>query len=159
MDTPLFTIFDIMITPWKLIGYLGVFMFTGRWVVQVLATRRRRRPVIPTFFWTMSIIGSGLLLAYFIWGKNDSVGVLSNLFPMTVAVYNLMMARHARSMQGPASLEAQPAPQAGREMRGEAQALADAAQRASRRPSRTPSPSITVRPCRTTVHAGRRPHA
>jgi lipid-A-disaccharide synthase-like uncharacterized protein len=39
----------------------------------------------------MSVAGSGLLLSYFIWGKNDSVGVLSNLFPAAVAVYNLMM--------------------------------------------------------------------
>ena len=29
----------------------------------------------------MSISGSLLLLPYFIFGKNDSVGVLSNLFP------------------------------------------------------------------------------
>jgi lipid-A-disaccharide synthase-like uncharacterized protein len=36
-----------------------------------------------------------LLLSYFIWGKNDSVGVLSNLFPMMVALYNLFM--HYRS--------------------------------------------------------------
>jgi lipid-A-disaccharide synthase-like uncharacterized protein len=37
----------------------------------------------------MSVSGSLLLLAYFTWGKNDSVGVLSNLFPMLVALYNL----------------------------------------------------------------------
>ena len=43
----------------------------------------------------MSVLGSVLLLSYFIWGKNDSVGVLSNLFPMTVALYNMFM--HHRS--------------------------------------------------------------
>jgi lipid-A-disaccharide synthase-like uncharacterized protein len=32
-----------------------------------------------------------MLLSYFIWGKNDSVGVLANLFPVTVALYNLVM--------------------------------------------------------------------
>ena len=30
-----------------------------------------------------------LLLAYFIIGKNDSVGIISNLFPMFVALYNV----------------------------------------------------------------------
>ncbi len=30
-------------------------------------------------------------LSYFIWAKTDSVGVLSNLFPVTVALYNLVM--------------------------------------------------------------------
>jgi lipid-A-disaccharide synthase-like uncharacterized protein len=83
--------FEVVITPWKLVGYLGMLLFAGRWLVQVLATRKHGRPVIPGLFWTMSILGSALLLAYFIWGKNDSVGILSNLFPMSVALYNLAM--------------------------------------------------------------------
>ena len=32
-----------------------------------------------------------LLLSYFVFGKNDSVGVLSNLFPAGVAGYNLYL--------------------------------------------------------------------
>jgi lipid-A-disaccharide synthase-like uncharacterized protein len=83
--------FGVVVTPWKLIGYLGVFLFAGRWVVQVLATRKHGRPVIPRLFWSMSMLGSVLLLSYFIWGKNDTVGVLANLFPAAVAVYNLVM--------------------------------------------------------------------
>jgi lipid-A-disaccharide synthase-like uncharacterized protein len=39
----------------------------------------------------MSISGSLLLLSYFIFGKNDSVGILSNLFPAGVAGYNLYL--------------------------------------------------------------------
>jgi lipid-A-disaccharide synthase-like uncharacterized protein len=95
MNTSIAHVFDVVITPWKLVGYLGVLLFAGRWVVQVLATRRHGKPVIPGLFWTMSVLGSLLLLSYFVWGKNDSVGVLSNLFPMTVAVYNFLMHRRA----------------------------------------------------------------
>jgi lipid-A-disaccharide synthase-like uncharacterized protein len=91
VDTPIVSWFDIVITPWKAIGYLGVGLFAGRWLVQMAATRKRGRPAFPGLFWTMSILGSVLLLSYFIWGKNDSVGVLSNLFPMVVALYNLVM--------------------------------------------------------------------
>jgi lipid-A-disaccharide synthase-like uncharacterized protein len=91
MNTPIADLFDIVITPWKLVGYLGVFLFAGRWLVQMAATRRHGRPVFPGSFWAMSVLGSVLLLSYFIWGKNDSVGVLSNLFPMTVALYNMFM--------------------------------------------------------------------
>ncbi len=101
MDIPLFRLFDVLVTPWKLIGYAGVLLFAGRWVVQVLATQRQGRPAFPGLFWTMSISGSALLLAYFIWGKNDSVGVMSNLFPMAVALYNLMM--HRREKMHPAT--------------------------------------------------------
>ncbi len=91
MNTIIGTYFGVVLTPWKLIGYCGVFLFAGRWVVQVLATRRHGRPTMPRLFWIMSVLGSALLLSYFIWGKNDSVGVLSNLFPAAVALYNLVL--------------------------------------------------------------------
>ena len=84
-------VFGVVVTPWKIVGYLGVLLFAGRWVVQVIATRKHGRPTMPRAFWSMSLIGSALLLSYFIWGKNDSVGVLSNLFPASVALYNWMM--------------------------------------------------------------------
>jgi lipid-A-disaccharide synthase-like uncharacterized protein len=98
MDKMLFVPFGVVITPWKLIGYLGVALFAGRWFVQLWASRSRGRPVVPRTFWLMSITGSLLLLAYFTFGKNDSVGILSNLFPAGVAVYNLLLDfRHRRS--------------------------------------------------------------
>jgi lipid-A-disaccharide synthase-like uncharacterized protein len=81
----------LTITGWKLIGYLGALMFTGRWCVQMWASKIKNRPVVPRLFWYMSVIGSGLLLSYFIFGKNDSVGILSNLFPASVACYNLFL--------------------------------------------------------------------
>lgn len=91
--------FGVVVTPWKLVGYIGVFLFAGRWVVQVLATRKHGRPVIPRIFWEMSMAGSVLLLAYFIWGRNDSVGVLANLFPAAVAAYNWVL--HVRAQRKP----------------------------------------------------------
>jgi lipid-A-disaccharide synthase-like uncharacterized protein len=91
MNTTIAIVFGVVLTPWKLVGYVGVLMFAGRWVFQVLATRKHGKPTIPRIFWTMSVLGSAMLLSYFIWGKNDSVGVLSNLFPMGVALYNLML--------------------------------------------------------------------
>ena len=91
MNTVIGVMLGVVITPWKLIGYLGVALFAGRWIPQLIATRQQGQPTMPRIFWTMSVGGSGLLLAYFIFGKNDSVGVLSNLFPMGVALYNLML--------------------------------------------------------------------
>jgi len=105
MNSPILHLFNVVVTPWKLVGYLGVLLFAGRWVVQVLATRRQGRPVIPSLFWLMSIAGSSLLCAYFIWGKNDSVGLLSNLFPMSVAIFNLMMDFRARERSAAASAQ------------------------------------------------------
>ena len=98
MNEVLFSAFGLTVTPWKLIGYLGVVLFAGRWFVQMYYSRKLRRPVVPTVFWLMSISGSLLLLSYFIFGKNDSVGILSNLFPAGVAGYNLYLdMTHRRS--------------------------------------------------------------
>ena len=83
--------FGVAVTPWKLIGLLGAMMFAGRWVVQALATKRAGRPAIPRSFWVISLMGSGMVTAYFVWGKNDAVGVLTNLLPASVAVYNLVL--------------------------------------------------------------------
>jgi lipid-A-disaccharide synthase-like uncharacterized protein len=82
---------NYQVTPWKVVGYLGMAMFTSRWFVQVYATRKHKRVVMPLSFWVLSVCGSVLLLAYFVLGKNDSVGILSNLFPVVVSVYNLVM--------------------------------------------------------------------
>jgi lipid-A-disaccharide synthase-like uncharacterized protein len=81
----------VTLTPWKLVGYLGVALFAGRWFVQLYYSRKLGKPVVPTVFWVMSISGSLLLLSYFTFGKNDSVGILSNLFPAGVAAYNLYL--------------------------------------------------------------------
>lgn len=80
------------VTPWKLIGYTGALMFGGRWLVQFLASRRARRPVIPRLFWYMSLVGSAMTLSYFVFSaKQDSVGVLQNLFPSFTAAYSLWL--------------------------------------------------------------------
>ncbi len=91
MNDVLLVMFGITVTPWKLVGYTGVFLFAGRWFVQLAASKASGKPVMPTLFWYMSALGSVLLLAYFVFGKNDSVGVMSNLFPLFVALYNLYL--------------------------------------------------------------------
>jgi lipid-A-disaccharide synthase-like uncharacterized protein len=75
----------------KIVGYVGALMFAGRWVVQLMASRLSKKPVMPRTFWYMSLAGSVCLLSYFVFGKNDSVGILSNLFPLFVAAYNLVL--------------------------------------------------------------------
>jgi lipid-A-disaccharide synthase-like uncharacterized protein len=91
MNRVLIVLYGVTITPWKLVGYVGVLMFAGRWFVQLAASRASGKPVMPITFWYMSALGSLLLLAYFIFGRNDSVGILSNLFPLFVALYNLYL--------------------------------------------------------------------
>ena len=81
----------ITLTSGKLVGYVGVALFSGRWLIQMFASRVSGKPVLPRLFWYMSMAGSLCLLSYFVFGKNDSVGILSNLFPLAVALYNLSL--------------------------------------------------------------------
>jgi lipid-A-disaccharide synthase-like uncharacterized protein len=96
MNTVWLVMLGVTITPWKLVGYTGVLLFAGRWFVQLSASKASGKPVVPRLFWYMSAMGSVLLLAYFIFGRNDSVGVLANLFPLFVALYNLYLDYRAR---------------------------------------------------------------
>ncbi|MCK9539935.1 lipid-A-disaccharide synthase N-terminal domain-containing protein [Dokdonella sp.] len=103
MNEVLFTAFGVTFTPWKLIGLIGALMFASRWFVQLWATGRNRRVTLPMMFWYLSIVGSVMTLCYFIWGKNDSVGILQNAFPMFVALYNVYVhLRHERGGPPPA---------------------------------------------------------
>ncbi|MBQ4853230.1 lipid-A-disaccharide synthase N-terminal domain-containing protein [Rhodanobacter sp. B2A1Ga4] len=93
------------LTPWKMVGFTGTLLFTSRWFVQLYYTRKYKRVVMPLAFWWLSVFGSALLLAYFVVGKNDSVGIISNFFPVFVSVYNLVVhLRHRKnSMTGDAT--------------------------------------------------------
>ncbi len=91
---------QVLIVPWKLIGYIGVLLFGCRWFPQMWASRRAKQVKMPRVFWVMSVLGSMCLLTYFIFGKTDSVGILSNLFPAFVAGYNLFLdLKHGRRLQ------------------------------------------------------------
>ncbi|MGH8080964.1 MAG: lipid-A-disaccharide synthase N-terminal domain-containing protein [Lysobacter sp.] len=79
-------------SPWKLIGLIGALMFGGRWLVQFVASKRQGKPVIPRAFWYMSLVGSVMTLSYFVFSqKQDSVGVIQNLFPAFTAAYSLYL--------------------------------------------------------------------
>ena len=105
MDQVLFQLpmLNWVVTPWKLIGYGGTLLFTGRWLVQLYATRKLRRVHMPMAFWWLSIVGSLMTLSYFVFGKNDSVGILQNLFPLFIASYNLAVELRHRRERGAAA--------------------------------------------------------
>jgi lipid-A-disaccharide synthase-like uncharacterized protein len=111
MNTVLFVIFGLKITAWKLVGYSGGFLFTSRWLVQAMASRKAGKPTLPPLFWYMSILGSTLLLSYFIFGKNDGVGILTNAFPLALACYNLFLElthhKHPPTVGGPGEAPAE----------------------------------------------------
>jgi lipid-A-disaccharide synthase-like uncharacterized protein len=89
--------FHLILTGWKLIGLAGALCFTARWFVQAAYRMKTGSNAVPSSFWWISLIGASTTLCYFVFGKNDSVGIIQNLFPTVIAVYNLWLDRaHAR---------------------------------------------------------------
>ena len=50
--------------PWVIVGYAGQLLFSLRFIVQWIASERRRRSYIPVAFWFFSIGGGMTLFAY-----------------------------------------------------------------------------------------------
>ncbi|MEK7412706.1 MAG: lipid-A-disaccharide synthase N-terminal domain-containing protein [Planctomycetota bacterium] len=91
----------LTVTGWKILGYFGILMFGARWLYQAWYRKRFGTREIPTFFWVISLSGAGMVTMYFIWGKNDSVGILSNALPATVALFNLVLdLKQRRAVKG-----------------------------------------------------------
>ena len=51
-------------TLWLILGFLGQLLFSGRFLVQWLASERRGRSVVPVSFWLLSLSGGLTLLLY-----------------------------------------------------------------------------------------------
>ena len=74
--------------PWVIIGFLGQVIFAGRFIVQWIASEKRKESVIPVSFWYMSIVGSLITLIY-TFHKEDPVFILAYLFNSLIYVRNL----------------------------------------------------------------------
>lgn len=101
MHTPILELLGYQLTVWKLVGLTGCVLFTARWFVQMHATRRAGAVTVPRAFWWCSISGSVLLLLYFTAGAPDAIGVLSNLLPLGIAVFNLRVSLRAAAASSP----------------------------------------------------------
>ena len=75
-------------TLWIIIGLAGQVFFTLRFVVQWIATERKKESTVPTLFWYFSIVGSMLLLAYALY-RRDPVFILGQSFGVIVYFRNL----------------------------------------------------------------------
>ncbi len=80
---------------WVSVGLFGQLMFTGRFIVQWLASEKAGRSVVPLTFWYFSILGSLIVLAYGI-HKLDPVIILGQLPGTVIYSRNLWLIRAER---------------------------------------------------------------
>jgi len=82
---------------WLAIGFLGQACFSARFLVQWIASERRRRSVVPIYFWYFSVAGGVILLAY-AWHRRDPVFILGQAAGLVVYARNLYLIARSRRM-------------------------------------------------------------
>lgn len=79
---------------WLIVGFTGQGLFTARFLVQWLASERKREVVIPRAFWWLSVLGGSALLSYAI-SRRDPVIILGQSMGLFVYARNLMLGTKA----------------------------------------------------------------
>jgi lipid-A-disaccharide synthase-like uncharacterized protein len=77
---------------WLAIGFLGQAFFSMRFLIQWIASERRKESVIPISFWFFSIGGGLTLLVYAIY-RLDPVFILGQGAGLFVYLRNLYLIR------------------------------------------------------------------
>ncbi|QSR87879.1 lipid-A-disaccharide synthase N-terminal domain-containing protein [Methylacidiphilum caldifontis] len=82
-------------SPMKVIGWIGNILFFSRFVIQWIATEKKKAVVVPLAFWYCSLLGSLLLLIYAFY-RWDSVFIFAYLFSWIPYSRNLYFAHKER---------------------------------------------------------------
>jgi lipid-A-disaccharide synthase-like uncharacterized protein len=77
---------------WVLIGWLGQLLFSCRFLVQWIASERRKASVVPDLFWWFSLGGGLCLLSYAVY-RRDPVFIAGQAAGLVVYVRNLALLR------------------------------------------------------------------
>lgn len=87
---------------WVIIGFIGQFMFTMRFVMQWLASEKVQKSVVPVSFWFFSISGGLIVLAYAI-HKSDPVFIVGQGAGLLIYFRNVyfILVEHRKSALSP----------------------------------------------------------
>jgi lipid-A-disaccharide synthase-like uncharacterized protein len=75
---------------WVVFGVGGQLMFSGRFIVQWIASEKAGRSVVPLAFWYFSIAGGVILFAYAIY-RADPVFILGQSLGLLIYSRNLWL--------------------------------------------------------------------
>tara|TARA_B100002049_G_C15767210_1_gene245199 strand:- start:174 stop:473 length:300 start_codon:yes stop_codon:yes gene_type:complete len=86
---------------WIGLGLLGQALFSARFIVQWIASERRRASHVPVAFWYLSIAGGITLLGYAIY-RADPVFILGQSTGVFIYARNLYLIRNGHSQSAQA---------------------------------------------------------
>ena len=81
---------------WIAVGFAGQFFFFSRFLVQWIASEKKKRSVIPVSFWYFSLAG-GIILLFYAIHRKDPVFILGQGVGLFVYVRNLWLIHHHHS--------------------------------------------------------------
>ncbi|WP_135554379.1 lipid-A-disaccharide synthase N-terminal domain-containing protein [Paenibacillus cymbidii] len=79
---------------WIGFGLVGQIMFTGRFVLQWIASERAKKSIVTRSFWTFSILGSSILSIYAIY-RRDPVFILGQVPGILIYARNLIIMKNS----------------------------------------------------------------
>lgn len=80
---------------WLIIGFTGQALFTARFLVQWIASERKRDSIVPVAFWWFSLLGGLTLLSYASY-RQDPVIIVGQGMGLVVYTRNLMLVGKAK---------------------------------------------------------------
>ncbi len=83
-------VYEMIRDPWVIVGFTGQIFFSLRFIVQWIASERRKESVVPIYFWYFSILGSSVLLSYAI-HRRDPVFIAGQSCGLFIYIRNLML--------------------------------------------------------------------
>ena len=86
-------VYDVFVAKfdfWLAFGIVAQLVFTGRFLVQWVASERAGRSVIPVAFWVLSLVGGMMTLVYGI-ERREAVIIMGQAFSTIIYVRNIML--------------------------------------------------------------------
>ena len=77
------------------LGFIGQFFFSMRFIVQWVASEKHKKSVVPLAFWVFSVLGSFLLLIYAIYRK-DPVFILGQAPNLLIYFRNIWLIKTSK---------------------------------------------------------------
>jgi lipid-A-disaccharide synthase-like uncharacterized protein len=84
---------------WLILGFIGQTMFTMRFIVQWIASEKKKESVIPISFWYLSLAGGVIVLFYAV-HRMDPVFILAYLPGNFIYLRNLYFVYKKRQACG-----------------------------------------------------------
>ncbi len=75
---------------WLIIGFLGQFFFSMRFIIQWIKSEKKKKSIIPMAFWYFSLLGGTTLLSYAIY-RQDPVFILGQSLGIFIYARNIYL--------------------------------------------------------------------